>query len=91
MTEKSKNGAGKFFLGAILGAAAGAIAGKFIHDKVKKTEEDFDETECDCGDECKCGDKCECEKKAEEKTEKPVEEKTEIAKKGTTKKTSEQK
>ena len=35
-TEKSSSGAGKFFLGAALGAIAGAVAGKFIHDKVKE-------------------------------------------------------
>ena len=34
MTEKSKTGAGKFFLGALLGMAAGAVAGKFIKDKM---------------------------------------------------------
>ena len=28
--EKNKSGAGKFFLGAAIGAALGALAGKFI-------------------------------------------------------------
>ena len=31
--QKNKSGAGKFFLGAALGALAGAIAGKFVSDK----------------------------------------------------------
>ena len=29
-TEKKKGGKGKFFLGAILGGIAGAIAGRFV-------------------------------------------------------------
>lgn len=47
--EKHKSGAGKFFLGALLGAAAGAIAGKFI--SVKQDDEEEPE-DCDCGGEC---------------------------------------
>ncbi|MBQ2673036.1 hypothetical protein IJG01_03670 [Candidatus Saccharibacteria bacterium] len=44
MTEKNKSGAGKFFLGALLGAAAGALAGKFI--KIKPDDgEELEETE----------------------------------------------
>jgi outer membrane lipoprotein SlyB len=44
MTEdKKSSGAGKFFLGAALGAIAGAIAGKFIH-----ANTDDDDDECDC-------------------------------------------
>lgn len=30
MAKKNKSGVGKFFLGALLGGVAGAIAGKFI-------------------------------------------------------------
>ena len=65
--EKNKGGAGKFFLGALLGGLAGAIAGKFVSGKVKKDDEDELDGECECGDECKCGkDKC---KKDEVETE----------------------
>lgn len=55
--EKKSSGAGKFFLGAALGAIAGAVAGKFISVKAEKAEED-----CDCGDECNCED-CDCKEK----------------------------
>ncbi|MBR3122041.1 hypothetical protein IKF28_01200 [Candidatus Saccharibacteria bacterium] len=74
MTEKNKSGAGKFFLGALLGAAAGAIAGKFISEKTKSDDEDLEKNECECGEECECGKKCECEeepKSSEKKTETP--------------------
>ena len=56
MAEKSKKGgAGKFFLGAALGAAAAAVAAKFIGSKKKS---------CDCGKDCKCDKKdCKCYKK----------------------------
>lgn len=48
--QKNKSGAGKFFLGALLGGVAGAIAGKFI-----RTKTDEEESEgCECGDECNC-------------------------------------
>ena len=51
--EKKSSGAGKFFLGAALGAIAGAIAGKFI--SAKADENDGDEEEgCKCGEECSC-------------------------------------
>lgn len=36
--NKQKNGAGKFFLGAILGAAAGAVASKFFKTQTDSTE-----------------------------------------------------
>ena len=70
MAEKSKkSGAGKFFLGAAIGAAAAAVAAKFIGSKKKNT--------CECGDDCDCDDcdcepgKCECDKKEKvAKTEK---------------------
>ena len=39
--KKNKSGAGKFFLGAALGAIAGAIASKFI-----SVSEDEDDEEC---------------------------------------------
>lgn len=60
MAEKSKKGgAGKFFLGAAIGAAAAAVAAKFIGSKKKNT--------CECGDDCDCEDcdckDCECDKK----------------------------
>ena len=73
----NKSGAGKFFLGALLGAAAGAIAGKFMSDKIEKCE--CDEDECGCG----CEGECECNKE-EKPVEKPTEKKTE--KKSTNKK-----
>ena len=64
MAEKSKGGAGKFFLGAALGAIAGALAGKFIN--VKKDDgEELEECECD---------ECDCKK---EEAEAPVETKKE--------------
>ncbi len=75
--NKGKSGAGKFFLGALLGAAAGAIAGKFISFKKDGGEE---------LDECGCEDKCECRKEA---TEKPVG--GNPTEKKTTKKSSEKK
>ena len=86
MAEKSKSGgAGKFFLGALLGAAAGAIAGRFI--SVKADSEDEDPEECGCGGECehcKARDekiaKLKAEKKATEKKateKKPAESKEE--------------
>ena len=75
MTENNKSGAGKFILGALIGAAAGAIAGRFISTKVKgEGEEGLD---CGCGGKnCACSEKS---KKAEkvvraetvEKAEKP--------------------
>lgn len=45
------SGAGKFFLGAALGAVAGMVASKFVSAKVSKTTED-----CECGGSCDCGD-----------------------------------
>ena len=55
--EKKSSGAGKFILGAAIGALVGAIAGKFISSK-----EHDDECECDCEGECNCDDKCDCDK-----------------------------
>ena len=52
MAEKNKSGAGKFFLGAAIGAAAAAVAAKFIGSKKKNT--------CECGDDCDCPPECEC-------------------------------
>ncbi len=83
MTEKNeknlpkKHGAGKFFLGAVLGAAAGAIASKFIKidftsDDDKEAAEKSKTKSCKCDDDCKCDKdaKCDCDKKkvAEKKT-----------------------
>ena len=63
--NKGKSGAGKFFLGALLGAAAGAIAGKFI--SVKKDDgEELDECGCGCDEKCEC-EKAECKKEVAEK------------------------
>ncbi|MBR2658632.1 hypothetical protein IKG28_03435 [Candidatus Saccharibacteria bacterium] len=56
-----KGGAGKFFLGAAIGAAAAAVAAKFIGSKKKA---------CECDEDCKCGDDCKCEDKKTEKKEK---------------------
>lgn len=68
MTEnKEKSGAGKFFLGALLGAAAGAIAGRFVSAKANKDDGEELEDECGCGPECDCKEKAEEEKKAEPK------------------------
>lgn len=39
MVKKNKSGAGKFFLGALLGGVAGAIAGKFIKINTDNGEE----------------------------------------------------
>ncbi len=61
-SEKKKGGAGKFFLGAVLGSIAGAIAGRFI---TAKAEEDAAE--------CKCGECPLCKKKEDAK---PVEKAT---------------
>lgn len=74
MTEKKKgNGAGKFILGAALGAIAGAVAGKFMN--AKKPEEKCEcGDDCKCGDDCECGDNCECNKDTK-KTEKKAEKK----------------
>ena len=61
--KTNKSGAGKFFLGAVLGALAGAVAGKFISNNEEEAEE------CDCSEDCKCGKDCKCdEKKPAEKT-----------------------
>lgn len=65
MAEKSKSGAGKFFLGAALGAVAATVTAKFIGGKKKS---------------CKCGEDCKCDKKAE-KTTKATTEKKEAGKK----------
>lgn len=65
--NKKSGGAGKFFLGAALGAIAGVVASKFI----SNSKDD----ECDC-DECDCCDD-EDEKVKSAKTAKP---KAEVAK-----------
>lgn len=58
MVEKKKNSsAGKFVLGAAIGAAVAAIAGKFVSSKKAKSTS-----------KCNCGEKCTCKK--EKKTEK---------------------
>ena len=70
MAEKSKKGgAGKFFLGAAIGAAAAAVAAKLIGSKKKKA--------------CECGDDCDCKKEevaVEEKAEKATDTKKEAKK-----------
>ena len=75
MTENNKKGTGKFFLGALLGAAAGAIAGKFVSEKLKD-----DAGNCE-NDDCKCGEKCECGKKDSKETDKMVIAKEKVEKK----------
>lgn len=81
--EKKKSGAGKFFLGALLGGALGAVAGKFIKVNIKN------EDECDCDEDCECDGECECDKK--EATEKEAPKKKTVVKKAPAKKTSEKK
>lgn len=63
MAKKAKSGAGKFFLGAILGAAAGAIASKFT------TERAGAKKSCSCKNCSGCG-KTKTTKKAEPKSKK---------------------
>ena len=74
MTEKNekksqkKHGAGKFFLGAALGAAVGALASKFIKIDFTSDDEAAEKSKaksCKCGDDCKCDKdaKCDCDKK----------------------------
>ena len=79
---KKKNGAGKFFLGALIGGVAGFVASRFVSIDVKKEKDIDDEDECE-NEECEC-EECECEdckckkeekkeaeaKKSEEKAEK---------------------
>ena len=66
--EKNKSGAGKFFLGAAIGAAVGAIASKFIKLEVDEGEDLPEEETCDCDKECKCAKKPSEKKITEEKT-----------------------
>lgn len=44
MAKKNKSGAGKFFLGALLGGVAGAIAGKFFKVHADSGEEIDEDT-----------------------------------------------
>lgn len=67
-TTKNKHGAGKFLLGAALGAAAGALASKFI--KIDFTSDDEPAKKpkaCKCDDDCKCDKGAKCDKSAEKK------------------------
>ncbi|MBR3229180.1 hypothetical protein IKF67_03070 [Candidatus Saccharibacteria bacterium] len=66
-TEKNKSGAGKFFLGALLGGIAGAIAGKFI----KLGDDGGEEVE----EGCNCEGRCDCKEKEAKKETKPAAEK----------------
>ena len=71
--QKKSSGAGKFFLGAALGAIAGAIAGKFISSK----DDEEDETEsCCCDEDCPCK-----EEKVETPAKKPAKNTTKKAEK----------
>lgn len=87
---KNKSGAGKFFLGALLGGVAGAIAGKFMSDKTQKE----DPEDCECKGECKhCETKDEKIKEAiakistpKESSNKKLSEKKEMTKKPSEKK-----
>ena len=66
MTKKNNSGAGKFFLGAALGAALGAIASKFI--KVDLAEEDAADTP-QTDDQCQSSaDTCCCKESKPAKT-----------------------
>ena len=67
MVEKSKSGAGKFFLGALLGGLAGAIAGRFATAKAEETEARNEDNEHKCCDECKCDEKPETKKEPTKK------------------------
>lgn len=64
--KQNKSGVGKFFLGAALGAALGAIASKFVKIETDDGEE-IDEPQCDCGDKCDCKKQSATSKKTSEK------------------------
>ena len=75
--EKNKGGAGKFFLGAALGAVVGAVASKFI--KLNSDDEADEDEEMTCPNCEKDGKECEChkaEKVAKEAVEKKPVKKT---------------
>lgn len=68
--EKNKGGAGKFLLGAAIGAAVGAIASKFIKfDSGEEVADDVAEKDCTCGKDCQCE---KCQSKATKKATKPA-------------------
>lgn len=48
--QKNKSGIGKFFLGAAIGAAAGAAAAKFIHLKTSCSEKELEDSIADASD-----------------------------------------
>ena len=50
MTKKSKNGTGKFFLGALLGGVAGAIAGKLFRQHEAEIKENVNQKVDDLAD-----------------------------------------
>ena len=78
---KKSSGAGKFFLGAALGALAGVVAHKFASSKAKQDECDCDE-ECDCdGKDCDCDEDCTCRKKYTVAEKEPAKKSSEKAKK----------
>lgn len=65
--EKNKSGAGKFFLGALIGTVAGLVASRFVSVDITKNDDDDEEDDEDdelC-DECECVE-CDCEKKETE-------------------------
>lgn len=76
--DKKSNGAGKFFVGALIGTLVGAVASRFVSVSIHKDEDfdDFDDEECDC-------EECECKKhdEIEEEVEKTEDKKAKTAKK----------
>ena len=81
--DKKSGGAGKFFLGAAIGAIAGAIAGKVISDRAGAECYDEEDEECEKLDDkksCKCSKDCKC-KKDEHPRGAEKDEKTETTKK----------
>ena len=73
--QKKSSGAGKFMLGAAIGAALGFFASKLV--SVKKSEYDDDDEDDELeelGDgKCECDEHCDCDCKKDDDDEKVVE------------------